>query len=121
MKEPFPTSLCLGATMDGEEVRLLDDDNLKHLVVLGRSGCGKTSFLLGLRYQQMQRGGGYIVIDGKVSRNTIDQVYFRSKLAMRESLFRIFNPSDPMITHTDNPLIKAVQNSDKSNVAETFI
>src|SRR2546426_8274302 len=40
---------------------------------------------------------------------------------MRESHFRIFNPSDPMITHTYNPLIKAVQNIDKSNVAETFI
>ena len=107
--------------MEGEEVRLSDDDNLKHLVVLGRSGCGKTSFLLGLLYQQIQRGGGYIFIDGKVSRKTIDQVYFLSKLAMRESLFRIFNPSDPMITHTYNPLIKAVQNIDKSNVAETFI
>src|SRR5882724_13270065 len=98
-RQPFPTSLCLGVTM-GEEVRLSDDDNLKHLVVLGRSGCGKTSFLLGLLYQQIQRGGGYILIDGKVSRTTIDQVYYLSKLAMRESLFRIFNPSDAMITHT---------------------
>src|SRR6266542_2200560 len=97
---PFPTSLSLGVRMEGEEVRLSDDDNLKHLVVLGRSGCGKTSFLLGLLYQQIQRGGGYIFIDGKVSRSTIDQVYYLSKLAMRESLFRIFNPSDPMITHT---------------------
>ena len=118
---PFPTSLCLGITMEGEEVRLSDDNNLKHLVVLGRSGCGKTSFLLGLLYQQIQRGGGYIFIDGKVSRTTIDQVYYLSKLAMRESLFRIFNPSDPLITHTYNPLIKAVQNIDKSNVAETLI
>ncbi len=118
---PFPTSLSLGVRMEGEEVRLSDDDNLKHLVVLGRSGCGKTSFLLGLLYQQIQRGGGYIFIDGKVSRTTIDQVYYLSKLAMRESLFRIFNPSDPMITHTYNPLIKAVQNIDKSNVAETLI
>ena len=118
---PFPTSLCLGVTTEGEEVHLLDDDNLKHLVVLGRSGCGKTSFLLGLLYQQIQRGGGYIFIDGKVSRTTIDQVYYLSKLAMRESLFRIFNPSDPLITHTYNPLIKAVQNIDKSNVAETLI
>jgi TraM recognition site of TraD and TraG len=118
---PFPTSLCLGVTAEGEEVRLADADNLKHLVVLGRSGCGKTSFLLGLLYQQVQRGGGYIFIDGKVSRTTIDQVYFLSKLAMRESLFRIFNPSDPLITHTYNPLIKAVQNVDKSNVAETLI
>jgi hypothetical protein len=66
-------------------------------------------------------GGGYIFIDGKVSRTTIDQVYYLSKLAMRESLFRIFNPSDPLITHTYNPLIKAVQNIDKSNVAETLI
>jgi intracellular multiplication protein IcmO len=119
--EPFPTNLCLGVTMQGEEVRLSDDDSLKHLVVLGRSGCGKTSFLLGLLYQQIQRGGGYIFIDGKVSRTTIDQVYYLSKLAMRESLFRIFNPSDPLITHTYNPLIKAVQNIDKSNVAETLI
>ncbi len=84
--EPFPTSLCLGVTAEAEEVRLYDDDNLKHLVVLGRSGCGKTSFLLGLLYQQIQRGGGYIFIDGKVSRKTIDQVYFLSKLAVRESL-----------------------------------
>ncbi len=89
--------------------------------MLGRSGCGKTSFFLGLLYQQIQRGGGYIFIDGKVSRKTIDQVYYLSKLAMRESLFRIFNPSDPMITHTYNPLIKAVQNIEKSNVAETLI
>src|SRR6266542_189667 len=118
---PFPTSLSLGVRMEGKEVRLADDDNLKHLVVLGRSGCGKTSFLLGLLYQQIQRGGGYIFIDGKVSRTTIDQVYYLSKLAMRESLFRIFNPSDPLITHTYNPLIKAVQNIDKSNVAETLI
>lgn len=118
---PFPTSLCLGITTEGEEIRLSDDDNLKHLVVLGRSGCGKTSFLLGLLYQQIQRGGGYIFIDGKVSRATIDQVYYLSKLAMRESLFRIFNPSDPLITHTYNPLAGAVQSIDKSHVAETLI
>src|SRR3970040_1203054 len=91
---PFPTSLCLGVTTEGEEVRLSDDDNLKHLVVLGRSGCGKTSFLLGLLYQQIQRGCGYILIDGKVSRTTIDQGYYLSKLAMREPLFSIFNTSD---------------------------
>jgi hypothetical protein len=59
-----------------------DDDNLKHLVVLGRSGCGKTSFLLGLLTSRSS-GGGYIFIDGKVSRKTIDQVYLLSKLAMR--------------------------------------
>jgi len=119
--EIFPTSLCLGNAMNGEEVRISDDDNLKHLVVVGRSGCGKTSFLLGLIYQQIQRGGGYIFIDGKVSRKTVNQIYMLSKLAMRESLFRIFNPSDPMITHTYNPLIKAVQDIDKSNVAEALI
>ena len=118
---PIPRSLCLGITTEGEEVRLSDDDNLKHLVVLGRSGCGKTSFLLGLLYQQIQRGGGYIFIDGKVSRTTIDQVYYLSKLAMRESLFRIFDPSDPLITHTYNPLAGAVQSIDKSHVAETLI
>lgn len=117
----FPTSLCLGNTIDGEEVRISDDDNLKHLVVVGRSGCGKTSFLLGLIYQQIQRGGGYIFMDGKVSRRTVHQIYWLSKLAMRESLFRIFNPSDAMITHTYNPLMKAVQDIDKSNVAEALI
>ena len=105
--EIFPSRLCLGRTVEGEEIFLSDDDNLKHLVVLGRSGCGKTSFLLGLIYQQIQRGGGYIFIDGKVSRKTIHQIYHLSKLAMRESLFRIFNPSDSMATHTYNPLIKA--------------
>ena len=120
-KEIFPTSLLLGTTLEGEEVRISDDDNLKHLVVLGKSGCGKTSFLLGLIYQQIQRGGGYVFIDGKVSRRTINQIYDLSRLAMRESLFRIFNPSDPTITHTYNPLAKAVQDIDKSNVAESLI
>src|SRR4029077_17167308 len=87
MHTPYPTSLCLGVTMEGEEVRLSDDNNLKHLVVLGRSGCGKTSFLLGLLYKQIQRGGGYIFIDGKVSGPTIDQVYSLSKPAMRNRYF----------------------------------
>ena len=40
-RESFPTSLCLGVTSEGEEARLSNQDTLKHLVVLGRSGCKK--------------------------------------------------------------------------------
>lgn len=120
-KERIPQNLLLGATAEQKEIRLHDEDPLKHMVVIGRSGCGKTSFLLGLIYQQIQRGGGYIFIDGKLSRKTIIQIYMLSKLAMRESLFRILNPADSRITHTYNPLAKAVQDVRKSNVAESLI
>ena len=99
-------------------MRLSDDDNLKHLVVLGRSAAERQ--LSSSASLPADRGGGYIFIEGKVSRKTIDQVYFLSKLAMRESPVRIFNPSDDGHPHLQ-PLIKAVQKIDKSNVAETFI
>ena len=67
-------SIYLGTCREtGEEVWLAQEDMLRHMLLLGTTGSGKTATLLGIAANMMAAGGGVIFSDAKGS----TELYFR--------------------------------------------
>ncbi len=103
-KAPPPVNLpkegiLLGkAVYRGEEieVRIKDEDRMRHLYALGKSGVGKSVFLSNLAVQDAKRGNGFAVIDphGDLIEDIIQNIP-----PERADDIIYFNPSD-----TDRPI-----------------
>lgn len=59
----------------GEEVWLSQEDCLRHMLILGTTGSGKTATLLGISANMLANGGGLIYSDAKGSTELYFQVY----------------------------------------------
>jgi type IV secretory pathway TraG/TraD family ATPase VirD4 len=107
-KTPAPKAdaLTLGWAPDADWIRLRDNTLLHHALVLGSSGSGKTQLLLSLLAQQIQRGGGCLMIDAKVDRAALLTILSLCKAADRLEDLRILWPPDNQISHTWNPLLR---------------
>src|ERR1700694_6053249 len=59
-----------------EELALTETDRLKHMLVIGKTGRGKTTLLKNIAIQDMHTGRGVGVIDphGDFSRDLLDQI-----------------------------------------------
>ena len=53
----------IGTAKTGDEVWLSRDARLEHLAVVGATGTGKSSLLLHLAKQDMERGDGLLLVD----------------------------------------------------------
>jgi len=64
--------LFLGYSTDtGEKIGIPDDNLFRHCLIVGQSGMGKTVLASTMIFQQIQRGGGVLFIDGKVDTSNI--------------------------------------------------
>ena len=48
---------------EGTQIRIAHDDLRRHLFVIGKTGTGKSTFLLNVVRQQMESGRGVILVD----------------------------------------------------------
>ena len=55
----------LGTNTMGRPVTLNDDALCEHVLLIGSTGSGKTEMLLAMAAEQVARGGGLLVMDGK--------------------------------------------------------
>ena len=102
---PGESGLLLGYTTDnGRPVFLSDDVLMAHLWIVGQSGVGKTVAGSLLMFQQIQRGGGLLFIDGKLDVDNIRSLYHFASWAGRAHDFFVINPGDPSTSHTYNPI-----------------
>jgi len=98
--------LSFGYTTDtGDDVYIEDDDLCRHTLVVGQTGMGKTVFLKYLMFQQIQRGGGVLFVDGKLDEDNIRDVYEFAAYCGRASDFMVINPGQPHLSNTYNPIL----------------
>ncbi len=96
--------LILGYTVDQRFPVVLDpESSFPHRVLVGGTGKGKTSFLMGLVYQQLRRTGGCIFVDGKANPKNLLTLVHLAQLTGRWSLLRAIDPGQPW-SHLYNPL-----------------
>lgn len=98
--------LLMGYCCDSGEPVYIDDEHLmRHLFILGQSGVGKTVAASLLMFQQIQRGGGLLFIDGKIDAKNIEQIYHYCCYTGRQHDFLVINPDDPDNSNTYNPVL----------------
>lgn len=98
--------LLFGYTTDRGEPVFVDDNSLmQHVFILGQSGVGKTVAASLLMFQQIQRGGGVMFVDGKLDAKNIESMYHYCCWCGRQQDFMVINPGDPEHSNTYNPVL----------------
>lgn len=102
-----PDDLLIGYTSDKMlPFRIPAEALTSHGYIAGQSGVGKTVLGKLMMYQQIQRGGGLLFIDGKLDSDSYNELYAFCCLAGRRDDFLIINPGEPSLSNTYNPVIQ---------------
>ncbi len=110
--------LLFGYTTDRGEPVFVDDESLmQHVFIIGQSGVGKTVAASLLMFQQIQRGGGVMFVDGKLDAKNIESLYHYCCWCGRGQDFLVINPGDPANSNTYNPIL----NGDPDEVASRIL
>lgn len=100
------TGPLVGYTADrGAPVRIPYALFVRHLMLVGASGVGKTTLGLWLIWQQICQGGGVLFIDAKLDVDTLDTMAYFMRAIGRENDFYVLNVNDPDHSHTYNPIL----------------
>jgi hypothetical protein len=100
--------MLLGYTTDeGRPVWVNDEFLMRHMFCIGQSGVGKTVWAMLLLFQQIQRGGGALFIDGKIDATNLRQINAFCRWTGRQHDLLIINPDKPdeFPTNTYNPIL----------------
>ena len=97
--------VVLGVDADGKPVYLDDRARTMHVHCLGQTGSGKTrSVIEPLLYQDVRRGRGVIVVDGKGSQENEERLAAFAGAAGRLGEVKVFTLNPFRTSHTYNPL-----------------
>jgi hypothetical protein len=98
--------ITLGYTVDGGEPLVIPwDDWMRHCLVVGQSGVGKTVFGEWVLFQQIINGGGLLWIDGKLDPDNLRKLDAMCAWAGRRADLLVINPGDPNLSNTYNPIL----------------
>jgi hypothetical protein len=98
--------MLLGYTVDtGEPLIIPWDDWMRHCLVVGQSGVGKTVFGEWVLAQQIVRGGGLLWIDGKLDPENLYKLDAMCAWAGRRADLLVINAGNPHLTNSYNPLL----------------
>lgn len=104
--EQVPNALLMGYCLDtGKPIWVEDGDLMRHIYIRGQSGVGKTVMASSLMFQQIQRGGGLMFVDGKIDVDNINQLYQMAAWAGRENDVEIISPGTPETSNSYNPIL----------------
>lgn len=92
-------------TDDGSPLYVPDALFMEHSMITGMTGQGKTVYGKFLMYQQIQRGGGLLFIDGKLDEDNIQDLYEFACFCGRKQDFLVINPGQPEKSNTYNPIL----------------
>lgn len=102
-----PDGLMLGYRTDtGLPVYIPDEDLMRHGLIGGQSGVGKTVLGKFIMFQQIQRGAGLAFVDGKMNAEDLLTIYQYCVMCGREQDLLILNPGNPEMSNTYNPILK---------------
>ena len=83
-----------------------DDGALRHEFGMGKSGAGKTQYLMHRLRQQIRRGGGAMIVDAKLDYEFLDDLWSLLKTYNRQLDFRLVNIDNASMSHTYNPFLR---------------
>lgn len=103
---PGEPGLLLGyCTDDGSPLFIGDNDLVRHGIIEGQTGMGKSVLGKSLMFQQIERGGGLLFIDGKLDEDNIQEIYEFAVYCGRGHDFLVVNPGRPEASNTYNPIL----------------
>lgn len=103
---PDESGLLLGySTDDGSPLFISDDDLCRHGIIVGQTGMGKSVLGKTMMFQQIQRGGGLLFIDGKLDEDNIQDIYEYAAFCGRSHDVLVINPGRPDASNTYNPIL----------------
>lgn len=103
---PTPDGMLLGYIVDtGEPLVIPMNQWMRHAMIAGQSGVGKTVLGSWLMFQQIARGGGMLWIDGKLDPDNANMLREMCAWAGREDDLLIINPGDPGESNSYNPIL----------------
>lgn len=104
--QPTPDGVHLGYIVDtGEPLIIPLEEWMRHAMLVGQSGVGKTVLGTWLMTQQIARGGGMLWIDGKLDPDNVKMLWQMCQWAGRGDDLRIITPGDPDGSNTYNPIL----------------
>lgn len=103
----------------GQTFSIRDASYVRHEVIIGKSGAGKSEYLRHRVRQQIMRGGGALVLDAKVNYDDIDEFYSLANTYLRGEDFRLINIDDPKYSHSYNPLLRGDEEAVSSRILNT--
>lgn len=82
------------------------DMALRHMYVVGTTGSGKTTLLIWMLKQQLESGGGIMVVDGKGDKDIYTDITNATVHTYREDDMAVINFNVPTESNKFNPLLK---------------
>lgn len=102
----LPDGLLIGYTTDrGLPVWVSDENLMRHAMVCGQSGVGKTVALSFLMFQQIQRGGSVIFVDGKMNSQDLETIHKYCAWCGREHDLLVISPGNPKMSNSYSPVV----------------
>jgi len=106
MGQQIKDGLLMGYTIDtGEPIWAVNDDLMRHVYIRGQSGVGKTVGASLMMFQQIQRGGGVLFMDGKIDADNLEMLWQMASWCGREHDLEVINAGDPSMSNTYNPIL----------------
>jgi len=111
--------IYLGKLSSGESLPLTAADRRRHVYIVGKTGSGKTVFLLNLMHADLRGGAGFALLDPHG--DAAIQIASLAPLERRDILY--LDPSDPDRAFSFNPLANVAENDRAlaaANIASAF-
>ena len=96
-------SVFAGFSKNGKRIFIPDSARRMHAQIVGTTNAGKTeSVILPWAIDDMRRGRGLLIVDGKSDRTLLDKLYAYAAREHRERDVKILSLCDPNMSHTFN-------------------
>jgi hypothetical protein len=101
-----PEGISLGYCVDtGEEIVIPLEYWMRHNLIIGQSGVGKTVLGEWVMFQQIVKGGGLMWIDGKLDTDNLTSLRNMCAWCGRQDDLLVINPGNPDMSNTYNPIL----------------
>lgn len=99
-------SLLVGYDTKAQGIYIKPSQRRMHTQVIGTTNAGKTeSVILPWAIDDIKKGRGLILVDGKADRSLLDKLYAYVKLYKREQDFKILSLCDVQVSSCFNPFL----------------
>lgn len=114
-------SFYIGVSDQGKDVFLPESARTKHTQIVGTTSAGKTeSVIIPWAVQDIKKGRGFILIDGKSDSGLLDKLYAYCIKYKRSKDFRLMSLVNIDESHTYNPLANGTPEEVTERVFSSF-